>query len=117
MERPRVYVKHSDQFRADAIAMVARSDRPMTQVAADLGVNVGTLRSWYDRSEMVNKKKRLRKAIASASLEEARESESVEERLQRLERENEALQKENAKLRLDREILKKAAAFFAKESE
>jgi transposase-like protein len=34
-----------------------------------------------------------------------------------LERENAALQKENDTLRMDREILKKAAAFFAKESE
>jgi transposase-like protein len=44
-------------------------------------------------------------------------TESPEQRLERLERENERLRKENDSLRTDREILKKAAAFFAKESE
>jgi transposase-like protein len=46
-----------------------------------------------------------------------REGESVEERAARLERENAVLRKEVDSLRMDREILKKAAAFFAKENE
>lgn len=42
--------------------------------------------------------------------------ETVEKRLARLEAENAALKKENEDLRVDKEILKKAAAFFMKES-
>jgi transposase len=42
---------------------------------------------------------------------------TAEQRLAKLERENAVLRKENESLRMDREILKKAAAFFAKESE
>lgn len=42
--------------------------------------------------------------------------ETPEQRVARLERENAALRRENDTLRMDREILKKAAAFFAKES-
>jgi transposase-like protein len=44
-------------------------------------------------------------------------NETKEQRMARLERENERLRKENESLRTDREILKKAAAFFAKENE
>jgi transposase-like protein len=44
-------------------------------------------------------------------------NETLEQRVARLERENERLHKENAELRMHREILKKAAAFFAKENE
>jgi len=113
---PRVYTKHSAQFKADAVALVARSNRPLAHVADDLGVNAGTLRSWYDASEMGKKKKRLRRA-ASKSLALAPEHETLEERVQRLEREKRDLQKEVDELKLDREILKKAAAFFVKESE
>ena len=43
--------------------------------------------------------------------------ETLEEKVRRLERENLVLRKENDTLRMEREILKKAAAFFAKESE
>jgi transposase len=113
----RVYAKHSDQFKADAVALVVRSDRPISQIAADLGVNANTLRNWYERSEMGKKRKRLRKAKAKEIVTLAPEDESVKERLERLERENKALQKEVTELKLDREILKKAAAFFVKESE
>jgi transposase len=44
-------------------------------------------------------------------------NETPEQRVARLERELDRLRKENESLKTDREILKKAAAFFAKESE
>ncbi|HEY8079335.1 MAG TPA: hypothetical protein VIF62_34630, partial [Labilithrix sp.] len=44
-------------------------------------------------------------------------AEAPEEKIDRLEREVTELRKENDSLKLDRAILKKAAAFFAKESE
>jgi transposase len=49
--------------------------------------------------------------------EVAAANESAEQRVARLERENGRLRKEVESLKMDREILKKAAAFFAKESE
>jgi transposase len=50
-------------------------------------------------------------------LPSAPKDETAEHRAARLERENARLRKEIDQLRMDREILKKAAAFFAKESE
>jgi cell division protein FtsB len=47
----------------------------------------------------------------------APEKESLEAKASRLERENALLKREVERLEMDREILKKAATFFAKESE
>jgi transposase len=104
--------QHSEEFRADALELVNNGDRTIKQVAEDLGVNQWTLRTWY-RNDMAKRRKRERdKELARGGAKR----ESVEERLERLERENERLRKENDALRTDRAILKKAAAFFAKEN-
>jgi hypothetical protein len=59
------------------------------------------------------KSRKQRKAATAAQLG----NESAEQKLARLERENQTLRKENDSLRKDREILKIAAAFFVKERE
>ena len=91
---------YTEEFRQDAVHLLKTTDRPFKKVAEDLGVSEFTLRQWYKQA-VVPEHYRVH----------------VEDKLARLERENAALQKENASLRMDREILKKAAAFFAKESE
>jgi len=107
----RAYKTHTEEFRAEAVALYRRTDRSIKQLAEDLGVNHWTLRYWVDQDEMKRKKKQApRAAVAPAK-------ETAEQRLARLERENAKLHRENEQLRMDREILKKAAAFFAKESE
>ena len=109
----RVRPTYTDEFKADAVAHLRRSEQSIRRVAEGLGVSDESLRTWYKREEMAKKKgKAPSKAVASL-----REGESVEERASRLERENAALRKEVDSLRMDREILKKAAAFFAKENE
>ena len=72
-------------------------------------MNVSTLYCWYGQSVAKKKRKGRPEAKASAS--------TAEERLAELERENRKLKKQVEDLEIDREILKKAAAFFAKESE
>ena len=108
----RVTTKYNDEFRADALRLLRRGDRTIAQAARDLGVNVWTLRGWCKREHMA---KRAKKASVVRPVTPMRET--VEERVERLERENARLLKENEVLRVDRAILKKAAAFFAKESE
>jgi len=84
------------EFRAQAVQLVKDSGKTMRQIAGDLGVCYETLRNWTRQAEI------------DAGEREGLTSEEREE-LRRLRRENWILREE-------REILKKAAAFFAQES-
>ena len=85
------------EFRREAVQLVRTSDRSIAQVARDLGVSDQTLRNW------------IKQADVDAGKCEGLTTEEREE-LRRLRRENRTLLQE-------REILKKAAVFFARESE
>jgi transposase len=104
---------YDSQFIRDAVDLLERSDRYLATVAQDLGVSESTLRYWYKTRDMP-KKKRGRPPKVTAAVVQA---ESPAEKLERLERENRELRKEVEDLKSARDILKKAAAFFAKESE
>jgi transposase len=95
MEQPN-RTPYDPEFRARAIELVRTRGLPRAQVARDLGVNVETLRLWVKQAEI------------DAGRREGRTSDDQAE-LTRLRR-------ENAVLREEREVLKKAAAFFARES-
>lgn len=109
LEQPMRVSRFTEEFKSDALDLVRRGNRSLRQVASDLGISYWTLREWYRQSEMAKRKKA--KAAAPSG------NETAEQELQRLRRENALLRRENEQLRQDREILKKAAAFFAKESE
>jgi transposase len=96
MGRP---AKYPDQFRRDALALVESSGRPIAEVARSLGIAEGTLWNWV---------KLARDATERSSDPEAL-SESERDELRRL-------RKENVELRTDKEILKRAAAYFARET-
>ena len=104
----------TQEFREDAVRLVARTGRSYTQVASDLGVSYWTLRNWCNDAHMG---KRSKKGSSSKAAAAPVVGESLEEKVQRLERENAQLRKERDALAMDKAILKKAAAFFAKESE
>lgn len=88
--------KYSREYRDEAVKMVIETSRPIAVVARDLGVNEGTLGNW----------------VAGYRREHAGQEPpaTVGERARLRE-----LERENAELRMEREFLKKAAAFFAKE--
>lgn len=102
--------KYSEDYRADAVRLVERGDRSIRAVAEDLGINHWTLRDWVRKVEMAKSRKRPVDSTTPAG------TETAEQKLARLERDDARLLKENESLRMDRDILKKAAAFFAKES-
>jgi transposase len=85
-------------FRADAVRLVAQSDKRLRQVAADLGLSTESLRRWV-----------LQARIDAGKGPDGALSTGEREDLRRLRR-------ENATLRMEREILKKAAAFVASET-
>ena len=105
------YSRYSEEFRNDAIALYRRSDRGVRELAADLGMNHWTLRDWVEQDGMKRKKSVPKQVTAIPK------AETLEQRNARLEFEVKQLQRKVAQLEEDREILKKAAAFFAKESE
>ncbi|MDP3278228.1 MAG: transposase [Deltaproteobacteria bacterium] len=106
--RPR---RFTAEFRADALSMMERSDLSIREVAESLGVHRDTLRYWRKQDLMKHKKK------SPSNKEKPAEAETIEQLVARLQRENAVLKKHAAQLEMDRDILKKAAAFFAKESE
>jgi transposase len=85
------------EFRREAVQLAQSTERSIAQVARDLGVSNQTLHSW------------IKQADVDAGRCEGLSTDEREE-LRRLRRENRTLLQE-------REILKKAAAFFARESE
>ena len=84
-----------DDFRKEAVRILATSGRTIREVAADLGVAVSSLGEW---------KRRIDEAELLAGPHD-----DVQKELARLRRENELL-------RAERDLLKKATAFFAKET-
>ena len=86
---------YTPEFRAEAVRLARTSSAPLTAIARDVGVSIWSLRKWIT-------------AATSPSSPPLKEAERLE--LQRLRR-------EVRELRMEREILKKATAFFAKQSE
>ncbi len=91
------YRKFTAEYREEAVRMVLDSSRPIAAVARDLGINEGTLGNWVS-------KYRAEHPVS--------EELSIDERARLKE-----LERENRELRMERDFLKEAAAFFAKEQQ
>ena len=85
---------YTPEFKAEAVRLARTPSAPLTAIARDLGVSIWSLRTWVN-------------AAVAPSSPPLKEAERLE--LQRLRR-------EVRELRMERDILKKATAFFAKHS-
>lgn len=94
---PKMKPPYGPEFRAEAVQLLRDSGKPRSVIARDLGVSNESLRHWIKQQEIDRGE---REGISTDEREE----------LKRLRRENRILREE-------REILKKAAAFFAMETE
>jgi transposase len=92
-QRKRTRRRFSDEFKAETVKLVKQSDRSLAEIATELGIHAKSVGEWVRRADE-----------NGSSIEE---DERVE--LKRLRREVQ-------ELRMEREILKKATAFFARES-
>ncbi|MGI8855740.1 MAG: transposase [Thermomicrobiales bacterium] len=85
------------QFKVEAVRLVQQGEQSVARIASDLGVSEQSLRNWVRRAAIDTGE---RDGLTTTEREE----------LRRLRRENRILTQE-------RDILKKAAAFFARESD
>ena len=95
---PTRYTKpYPAEYRAEAVRLVREGGRDLADVAQNLGISTESLRNWVKQTDLDAGRRK--------------DGLTTEER-QELVR----LRRENRNLREDREILKKATAFFAQET-
>jgi len=90
--------KYTQEYKDEAVELVISSGRPVAEIARDLGIYEGTLSNWVHAAKK------------SGKLQEKPLDISERARLKELE-------DENRRLRMERDFLKKAAAWFAKENQ
>jgi len=90
--------KYSQEFKEEAVKLITEQGYQITEAARNLGVNVNMLGRWKREFEGGGEDGSGLKGGASMQAELTR------------------LRKENKRLKMEREILKKAAVFFAKET-
>ncbi len=87
--------QYTEEFKREAVKLVTEQGYKVSEAARNVGVHVSLLRRWKERLEAEQKGE----GLSAGKHEELRR-----------------LRAEVKRLRMEREILEKAAAFFAKES-
>jgi len=95
-ERPRRRRSFSEEFKRDAVALVLEEDRSIADVARSLGIGETNLGNWVRQARIDRGE---------------REGLTTSERAELVE-----LRREVSRLRMERELLKRATAFWVKES-
>ncbi|MDX1450219.1 MAG: transposase [Acidimicrobiia bacterium] len=86
----------TDEFKRDAVAMVLDEGRRIIDVANGLGIGDGTLGNWVKQARIDRGEKQ---GLTTSERQELAE-----------------LRRDNARLRMERDLLKRATAFWVKES-
>ena len=95
--------QYTDEFKPEAVGLLASSGRPLSQIAQELGIASSRLRAWRNRDEGVRAgspwRPNTQAAIPPAGADLAAE--------------NARLRRENERLHMEREILKKTLRIFS----
>ena len=93
----------TDEFKREAVGLLASSGRPLSQIAQELGIAASRLRAWRNRGDGGHagppRRLHMQAAIPHANADLAAE--------------NARLRRENERLRMEREILKKTLRIFS----
>ena len=95
---------YTTEFRAQAVLLVTRDGLSIAEAARRLSMSLKTLANWVQRAKDGQLPASDAGAVAGRHL------------VTEAEAENSQLRREVAELRMERDILKKATAYFAKES-
>jgi len=95
MGRRQTHRRYSPEFKAEAVRLVRESNESVTQIARDLGVSEPSLRAWVEAARPRPEK----------PLTDDERSELIR------------LRRDIRRVEMERDILKKATAFFARQSE
>jgi transposase len=95
---PKSHPPYPPEFRGEAVRLVREGGRTPDQLAQDLGCSGQVIRNWVRQADL--DAGRRQDGLTTAERDELRR-----------------LRAENRILRMERDLLKKAAAFFAKESD
>jgi transposase len=93
--------KYPEQFRHDAVELVRSSGRTLRDVGRELGVNHETLRNWVNAAKRAEQNGTGRGEVGQMNASEREELRRLRNKV--------------AELELEKEILRKAAQYFAKE--
>lgn len=99
MGKKRGRTAYTDEFRREAVRLALREPERRAQIARELDVHPATLHSWVARADGTDDG-----PIVPPT------------RVVTLEEENRQLRRENERLKEERDILKKATAFFARDT-
>lgn len=91
---------YTSEFREEAVKLALSSEHSTASIARELGINENTLYNWVGKAM---KEKKISKKSTTGTTRSYQE----------LEQENRQLKKDLKRVELEREILKKAAAYFA----
>jgi transposase len=88
--------KYDSEFREGAVTIVRETGKPIVEVARDLGIGAGTLGNWVKKDRLAR----------GDDLDRTRVDAAYVRRLER----------ENAELRMERDVLKRSVVLWVKEA-
>ena len=93
---PETRRKYDPEFREGAVRIVQETGKPIAEVARDLGIHAGTLGNWVNKDHLARGDKANPESVDPTHVRK--------------------LERENAELRMERDVLKRSVVLWVKEA-